>query len=116
MKGRLILKGLVIILCIITAPKWTMAEGGKPLPCLKMDYSVLAPMMADTTLPQTQKNSGDKKEEKTEGQAPVQVVKVIPHARRQPIPVPVKVNVQPVKIIKPKIISPVVRPVIKILH
>lgn len=116
MKGRIILKGMTILFCMITASKWTMAKGGKPLPCIKIDYGVIIRMISDTTLPQKSKKPDDKKEEKTEGQTPVQVVKVIPQARRQPIPVPVKVNVQPVKIIKPRIIRPVVKPVINILH
>jgi hypothetical protein len=111
MKRRFILKGLIVIVYMITAPKWTMAEGGKPLPRIKMDYRVIVHMIADTTLPEKAKESTDKKKEKTEEQSPVQVVKVIPIARRQPIPVPVKVNVRPVKIIKP-----VVKPVIRILH
>jgi len=116
MKGRYILKGLVVIFCMITVPKWTLAKGGKPLPGITMDYGVITRMIADTTLPETAKKSTDKKEEKKEEQTQVQVVKVIPIARRQPIPVPLKVNVQPVKIIQPKIIKPVVKPVIRILH
>lgn len=111
MKGRFILKGLVVIFCMITLPKWTMAKGGKPLPGIKVDYGVITRMIADTTLPETEKKSTDKKEEKTDEQTPVQVVKVIPLARRQSIPVPVKINVHPVKIIKP-----IVKPVIRILH
>lgn len=116
MKGRFILKGLVVIFCLITVPKWTMAKGGKPLPGIRIDYGEITRMIADTTLPETAKKSTDKKEEKTDEQTQVEVVKVIPQARRQPIPVPVKVNIQPVKIIQPKIIRPVVKPVIKILN
>ena len=111
MKGRFILKGLVVIFCMITVPKWTMAKGGKPLNGIKIDYGVITRMIADTTLPETAKKSTDKKEEKADAQTPVQVVKAIPIARRQPIPVPVNVNIQPVKIIKP-----IVKPVIRILH
>ncbi|HSN08293.1 MAG TPA: hypothetical protein VLS85_04600 [Hanamia sp.] len=116
MKRRFILKGFIVIFCMLTFPQLTMAKGGKPLPGIKMDYGMITRMIADTTLPETAKKSTDKKEGKSDEQTPVQVVKVIPLARRQPIPVPVKVNVKPVKIIQPKIIKPIVKPVIRILH
>jgi hypothetical protein len=111
MKRRFILKGFIVIFCMLTLPQLTMAKGGKPLPGIKMDYGMITRMIADTTLPETAKKSTDKKEGKSDEQTSVQVVKVIPLARRQPIPVPVKVNVQPIKIIKP-----IVKPVIRILH
>ncbi|MDE3183894.1 MAG: hypothetical protein KGM16_10795 [Bacteroidota bacterium] len=111
MKGRFILKGLVVIFCMLTLPQLTMAKDGKPLPGIKIDYGMITRMIADTTRPETAKKSTDKKEGKSDEQTPVQVVKVIPPARRQSIPVPVKINVHPVKIIKP-----VVKPIIRILH
>lgn len=39
------------------------------------------------------------------------VIKRVPVARRLPIPVPVKVNIKPVRIIQP-----IIKPIIKVLH
>lgn len=111
MKGKFILKGLIVIFCMISVPQLTFAKGGKPVTGIKMNYAVITRMIADTTLPEPAKKTSNRKEENAGEQTQVQVVKVIPLARRQPIPVPVKVNVQPVKIIKP-----IVKPVIRILH
>jgi len=105
------LKGLVVIFCMLAVPQLTMAKGGKPLPGIKMDYAMMVRMVADTTAPGQGKKSSDKTGENSKDQTQVQEVKVIPIARRQPIPVPVNVNIQPVKIIKP-----IVKPVIRILH
>ena len=88
-----------------------MAKGGKPLLGIKMDYAMMVRMVADTTAPGQKKKSSDKTDENSKDQTQVQEVKVIPIARRQPIPVPVNINIQPVKIIKP-----IIKPVIRILH
>jgi len=119
MKSTITIKGLIVIFCMIILPQ-AKAANGKPCTGIKMKY-VQIQMIADSTIPQkdqksTQEKTVAEKQEKTVQDKTVEVVKVIPNARRQPIPVPVKVNVKPVKIIKPKIIKPVVKPVIKILH
>lgn len=114
MKHTNLLKGLIIIFGIIVTPRFVFAGNGKPCTALKINYAAINHIIADTTLPEPGEKPAPKKEEVVD--KTVEVVKVIPKARRQPIPVPVKVNVQPVKIIKPKIIKPVVKPVIKILH
>ncbi len=120
MKSTITIKGLIVIFCMMILPR-AEAANGKPFTGIKMNYMTINRVIADTTLPtEDKKNSKEKasgeKEENTTEDKPVEVVKVIPNARRQPIPVPVKVNVKPVKIIKPKIIKSVVKPVIKILH
>ena len=97
------------------------AADGKPCAGIKINYVQINQVIADTTAPAkdnkaSEGKTGEQKEENKTEEKPVEVVKVIPNARRQPIPVPVKVNVKPVKIIKPKIIKPVLKPVIKILH
>jgi len=38
-----------------------------------------------------------------------EIIKAVPKARKQAIPLPVKLQVKPVKIIKPKIIKPVIK-------
>jgi hypothetical protein len=114
------IKGLIIIFFVAIMPRPVQASGGKPPGDIKINYTSINRLIGDTTLPARDEKAPDKKEEKkqenTTPDQQVEVVKVIPKARRQSIPVPVKVNVQPVKVIKPKIIKPVVKPVIKILH
>ena len=120
MKRTLIIKGLIIIFCILVMARSVMASGGKPFSDLTINYPGINRLIADTTLPIKDASASEKKEVKKEenvtGDQQVNVVKVIPKARRQPIPVPVKVHVKPVKVIKPKIIKPIVKPVIKIVH
>ena len=115
MKRTVTIKGLIIVFCMAGMVQPALASG-KPFNDFKMNYSPVKQLLADTTLPGKDEKKSGKKEENTKDNQKEEVVKVIPKARKQPIPVPVKVNVQPVKIIKPKIIKPVVKPVIKILH
>lgn len=93
--------------CIITIPLWTFAEG-KPVEHFAFNLSTLSSMQSDSLPPS-----------KSAAQAPdskplpdADIIKVVPKARRQPVPVAVKVKIKPVKVIKPKII----RPLIKVLH
>ncbi len=37
------------------------------------------------------------------------IIKEVPRSRKQPVPIPVNVKVKPIKIIKPKIIKPVIK-------
>jgi len=116
MNYTIISKGLIVVLCIISIPHFAFAGDGKPSIVIKMDYAVINQIVADNTFPAPDKKASKEKEEKAADKNPVEEVKVIPKARRQAIPLPVKVNIQPVKIIKPKIIKPVIKSVIKILH
>lgn len=115
MKSTIFIKGLIVFSCITTAPFLALANNDKPAP-VKINFAQINQVIADTTLPVKDRKSSEKNEGDVSQQDQVEVVKVIPKARRQPVPVPVKVNVRPVKIIKPKIIKPVLKPVIKILH
>ncbi len=101
---------------MVSIPHFLFAATGKPFGRIHLNYSILNQMAGDTTIPAGDQKSTEKTAENTLPNTPAEVVKVIPKARRQPIPVPVKVKVPAVKIIKPKIIKPVVKPVIKILH
>ena len=103
MKGSIILKSLVAVLLVWLLPKSSFATGGAPTIVFR---EALMNSIQDTTLPvpeQTVVNTKDKKKVKT--------IKVLPKTHRQPIPVPVNVKVP-----KVKIINPIVKPVIKILH
>lgn len=116
MKLIIIVNRLTILFCFVCVPHFLFAAVGKPSGTIQIHYPALNQIEGDTTVPAKDQKTVEKKEENAGENNPAQVVKVIPKARRQPIPVPVKVNVQPVKIITPKIIKPVVKPVIKIFH
>lgn len=116
MKHINIVYRLAILFCFVSIPHFLFAAVGKPSGKFQLNYPALNQILGDTTVPAKDQKSVEKKDENTGENNPGQVVKVIPKARRQPIPVPVKVNVQPVKIITPKIIKPVIKPVIKIFH
>lgn len=117
MKNTITFISFLIISLLFILPGLALASEGNPVLHLKTTQFQQA--VADTTLPtasQDEKETKEKKEDKSQNKPDPQVVKVIPKARRQPIPVPVKVNIHPVKVIKPKIIKPIVKPVIKIVH
>ena len=114
MKRTVTLNLLATLFFVVSVPHFLLAADGKPSTRINLQYAAINQVVADTTFPAQDQKTPEKKDAKTDEKNPV--VKVIPSARRQPIPVPVKVKVQPVKIIKPKIIKPVVKPVIKILH
>jgi hypothetical protein len=103
MKGSFILKTLVVVLLIAFHPKISLATAGKQNIVIR---ETLMKSLQDTIVPvrtQTVVHTKDKKK--------IKIIKVLPKPHRQPIPVPVKVKVPKVKIIKP-----VVKPVIKIIH
>lgn len=103
MKGSIILKSLVALLLVGGVPKLSLATGGKPGIVFR---EALMRSIGDTTLPSPAQTTVKTREGKN-----VKTIKVLPKAHRQPIPVPVQVKVPKIKIIKP-----VVKPVLKILH
>lgn len=54
------------------------------------------------------KPAADKKTD-VEKKPVAKIIKVVPKAHKQPIPVPVKIKVKPIKIPKPVIIKPVIK-------
>jgi hypothetical protein len=102
MKGPIILKSLVAVLLIGLLPKLSLATGGKPNIIFR---KTLMNCVQDTLPPNADQTAVNKDGKK------VNTIKVLPNPHRQPIPVPLKVKVPQVKIIKP-----LVKPVIKILH
>jgi hypothetical protein len=91
---------------LLSIPAWVRAGNGKPAINFKHCYPRGTTAVADT-VPQPIKTA-----DKAEAKPAETVIKVVPKVRKQAIPVPVIPTVKPVKIIKPKI----VRPVLKILR
>jgi hypothetical protein len=105
MKGATILKVFIAIFFIIGIPHTVLADTGKPPGGIQFSHIPINELLSDTIIPK-------KKVESTKDKPSATAIKVVPKARRQAIPIPVKVKVKPVKIIKPKII----KPLIKVLH
>jgi hypothetical protein len=101
MKGAIICKVFLGISFFIALPHVTLAGAGKPVDTLQVNPAVIHALPSDTIIP--------KKKTKRVEEKHATVIKVVPKARRQSIPIPVKVKVRPVKIIKPKIIKPVLK-------
>ena len=64
-------------------------------------YTITASLLQDT--------SGIKKSDVVNNKQEEEIIKVVPKARKQAVPIPVKLQVKPVKVVKPKIIKPVIR-------
>lgn len=102
MKGAIILKGFIGLFLMISLPMWGLASG-KPVCNIAFNHRAINPILSDTLPPPPAKITTDTKDKPNEG-----IIKVIPKARTQPVPVPVKVDIKPVKVIQP-IIKPVIR-------
>jgi hypothetical protein len=92
------LSGLIFMIL----PYFTRAGDGKPV----VNLIAISKIKTDTIAPKApgSDNQGDKPAE--------DIIREVPKSRRQPVPIPVKIKVIPVNIIKLKI----VKPIIKIIH
>ena len=108
MNGIKLLKQFIGMVFLISLPVWAFASKGEPV----CGFSLIQPatnyMQSDTLLP-PKKNTEHPKDQPADP-----VIKVVPLARKQVIPIPLDVNIKPVKIIQPKI--KVIKPVIRILQ
>lgn len=95
--------GLVLLMIF---PLFTKANDGRPVSKFIINYSILLPNQLDT-LPSKVKGLDNATDKPVE-----EIIKTIPKARKQSIPIPVNLRIKPVIIIKPKII----KPIIKLLH
>lgn len=104
MKRFIIMKGLLIVVFFITvSPAIAEASGGKPGMGINLKPALKLQMQRDTVPPVPVK----KVDTENEKPAPV-VIKALPAPRKQAIPVPVKVKTVPVKVIKPKVLKPII--------
>jgi hypothetical protein len=108
MKGAIIGKCLIGMLVIISTPQWIMAKVVHPAKQITSETATIS--LQTDTLPPSKKITEVPGDKPVPNDKPVaNVIKVVPKARRQTVPVPVNVKIKPVKIIKPKIIKPVIR-------
>ena len=108
MKGAIIGKCLIGILVLISSPQWIMARAVHPAKQITSETAIIS--LQTDTLPPSKKITEAPGDKPVPNDKPVaKVIKVVPKARRQTVPVPVDIKIKPVKIIKPKIIKPVIR-------
>jgi hypothetical protein len=99
------------MMLIIGLPGTLLAESGNPVVRFSFNYKILGTLPYDSVVP-PKKNDASNRENTDQN-----VIKEVPKARRQPVPLPVTVKVKPVKIIKPKITRPrIIKPVINVIH
>lgn len=96
---------LVGTVFLVVRPVHGFAGDGKPAHDMKFSYSVRVSLL--DSLP-----SNTTKTDNATDKPPENIIKEVPKSRKQQVPVPVTVQVKPIKIVKPKIIKPVV----KVLH
>ena len=87
-------------------PLLTKANDGKPVLHFNKNYSITLPCLSDTLPPKVKSLDIDN------NQPVEEIIKAVPKARKQAVPIPVTLQVKPVIIVKPKII----KPIIKVLH
>jgi hypothetical protein len=91
----------LIGLLFIAAPGHGFANDGKPVCRLKFRYIISPTLLADS-LPVV----AAKKVSATDS-----TIKEVPKSRKQQVPIAVSTQIKPIKIIKP-----IIKPVIKVLH
>jgi hypothetical protein len=102
MKRTTTIKTPLFLFFITVSPLFVSAYTGQPASRIDVRQSLQLQLVQDTIPPV-------KAKETTAKTSTTEAIRVIPTARRQPIPVPVNVKVKPVKVAVPKIIRPVVR-------
>ena len=93
MKGTIILKGLIAGFLFISLPGGLLADTGGPV-CHFKFTNLLA---SDSIPPPSQVKSIVVTNDRATRE--VKTIKVVPKARRQPVPVPVTIEIKPIKII-----------------
>lgn len=78
-----------------------LANEGKPVHHIKLRYMVTAVLLSDS-LPVTVARTA---------KTPDSTIREVPKARKQQVPIPVSTRIKPIKVIKP-----IIKPIIKVLH
>ena len=91
---------------IINIPQFVSASDGKPVIHFTISTFISQRPQIDT-VPSKVKSLDDADNKPVE-----EIIKAVPKARKQVVPIPVSLQIRPLIIIKPKII----KPIIKVLH
>lgn len=108
MKGAMIRKGLIGVIMLISAPQWIMAKAVHPANRVTSETAIIS-LQSDTIPPPKKVTETPADKPASKDKPVVKTIKIVPKARRQAVPVPINVKIKPVKIIKPKIIKPIIR-------
>ena len=100
MKAIKMLKCFTGLFFVMIIPMLNKANDGKPV---LRNTIIISSLQPDTIPPKV------KSADIADNKPAEDIIKVVPKARKQAIPIPVKVQVKPLKVIKPKIIKPIIR-------
>jgi len=84
---------------LVAAPLRGLANDGKPVYRMKFQYVMRTTLLADSLPVTTAKKIS----------APDSAIKEVPRSRKQQVPIAVATQIKPIKIIKPKIIKPIIK-------
>lgn len=103
MKGLMVLRCFIGVFILLNAPVLVSGENGKPR--LRFGNCLAGmPAKSTDTLPPKVKD-----QDNTTAKPVEEIIKAVPKARKQAVPIPVVVPVKPIKIVKPKIVKPVIK-------
>jgi hypothetical protein len=101
------LRLLLIASTLIVGRANSLANSGNPKPYFHLRYDINILRSFCDTVPENKKENGDGATNKQPSQ-----IKEVPKSRKQPAPIAVPgnmTNVKPIKVIKPKIIKPIIK-------
>ncbi len=106
-------KGIFTLLLLLGICCVTRAENYSRIQPFRYD-PVTRRILADSTQPSGTGNTGNPPANSSDKK--IKPIKIVPDARKQPIPLPVQVKVIPIKVIKVKIIKPrLIKPLTNLL-
>ncbi|MCW3093642.1 MAG: hypothetical protein JWP81_4711 [Ferruginibacter sp.] len=103
MKGLLVLRYFIGVFILLNAPQ--LASGNNGNPRLRFENCIGGmPGNHTDTLPPSPKSEDNTVTKPGDG-----IIKAVPKARKQALPLPVVSSVKPIQIIRPKIIKPIIK-------
>ena len=104
MKGLMVLRCFIGVFILLNAPVLVNGENGKPILHIRNCLAGMPDNQADT-IPASVKSSDNA----VAAKPAEEIIKTVPKVRKQAVPIPVVVPVNPIKIVKPKIVKPVIK-------
>ena len=99
----MVLRCFIAVFILLNAPQLVSGENGKPRLHLRNCLAGMPGSQTDTLPPKI------KSEDNAEPKPAVEIIKAVPKARKQAVPIPVAIPVKPIQIVKPKIVKPVIK-------
>ena len=103
MKGLMVLRCFIGVFILLNVPQLVSGKSGKSKHCFGICLAVMPGDQTDTLPPKM------KSDDKADNKPVEKIIKAVPKARKQAVPVPVVIPVNPIKIVKPIIVKPVIK-------